>query len=266
MSAAAAGAARPVLECSGVTVRFGGVVALSEVDVMVGQHEIVGLIGPNGAGKSTLFDVLSGLRRPNNGRVAMGGEDVTGESPQRRCARGLYRTFQHPELFPTLTVREHLEVAYRVRHSRSRVWTDLLGLPDRWRRDRNEDRRVSEILGALGIRDIAERRAVGLPLGIVRRVEVARALAGNPTVLLLDEPSSGLDANETALLAAAISQARDEHGVAAVLVEHDVDLVLGLADRVYVLDFGTMIAAGLPDEIRSDPKVQAAYIGTEVIQ
>lgn len=256
--------AAPVLACEYVTVRFGGVVALSSVDFSVPQHSVVGLIGPNGAGKSTLFDVLSGLRRPAEGTVTMAGRKVTGLSPQVRSRLGLYRTFQHPELFPTMSVREHLVIAYRVRHSKGRAMTDLLGLPNRWRRDRAEEERIDEIMRMLGIADVAERRAAGLPLGLLRRVEVGRALAGDPSVILLDEPSSGLDTIETAILASAIRRTTDEKGIACVLVEHDVDLVLGLADRVHVLDFGQMIATGTPEEIRENPKVQAAYIGTEV--
>ena len=256
----------PVIECSAVTVRFGGVVALADVELHVPPASIIGLIGPNGAGKSTLFDVLSGLRRPAAGHVLMGGEDFTRSSPQARSRHGLSRTFQHPELFSTLTVRDHLVVAHRVRYARSRIWTDLIGLPNRWKRDRTEESRVDEVLRILGIEEIADRQAVGLPLGQLRRLEVGRALAGDPSVILLDEPSSGLDAQETALLASAVSRAREDRGVAAVLVEHDVDLVLGLADKVYVLDFGTMIASGPPDVIRDDPKVQAAYIGTETVQ
>jgi ABC-type branched-subunit amino acid transport system ATPase component len=254
-----------ILSCSSVTVRFGGVVALSDVDLTVGPRQIVGLMGPNGAGKSTLFDVLSGLRKPDVGAVRMGGEDVTGLTAQARARLGLYRTFQRPELFPTLTVREHLTVAYRVRRSRSRIWTDLLCIPSRWRRDPDEDRRVNELMRALGLADVSERRTVVLPLGLLRRVEVGRALAGDPAVILLDEPSSGLDIHETALLAEAIVRARSEWGVAAVLVEHDVELIMALADEVSVLDFGTIIAQGLPEDVRRNPAVQAAYIGTEEI-
>jgi ABC-type branched-subunit amino acid transport system ATPase component len=256
---------QPALNCSSVTVRFGGIVALSDVSLEVAPHQIVGLMGPNGAGKSTLFDVLSGLRRPDSGRVEISGQDVTGLTAQARTRLGLYRTFQRPQLFPTLTVREHLTVAYRVRRDRSRIWTDLLCIPSRWRRDPEEERRVDELLRVLGLASVSNRRTVVLPLGLLRRVEVGRALAGDPQVILLDEPSSGLDVHETALLADAIQRARNEWGVATVLVEHDVELVLTLADRVYVLDFGIMIADGPPDVVRNDPAVQAAYIGTEEV-
>jgi ABC-type branched-subunit amino acid transport system ATPase component len=255
----------PALSCASVTVRFGGVVALADVSLAVPSSGIVGLMGPNGAGKSTLFDVLSGLRRPNAGTVAIDGRDVTGLTPQARTRRGLCRTFQRPELFPTLTVREHLIVAHRVKRSRSRIWTDLLGLPSRWRRDAEEDAKIDELLGALGLAEVSDRRTVVLPLGLLRRVEVGRALAGDPSIILLDEPSSGLDVHETELLADAILRSRDEWGVATILVEHDVELVLRLAERVYVLDFGIMIADGTPEEIRTDPAVQAAYIGTEEV-
>jgi branched-chain amino acid transport system ATP-binding protein len=268
----AAGSAA-VLEARGVSVRFGGLLALREVDLAVPPAGIVGLVGPNGAGKTTLFGVLSGIVTPTTGAVFINGRDVSRYSPQRRARAGLARTFQRTELFADLTVREHLVLAHRARHSPPRLWLDLLGraaarsaaaghaAPGR----ADETRRVGELLTVLGLADVADRPARTLPLGTGRLVEVARALATDPAVILLDEPSSGLDVHETEQLATTLTRARASHDVALVLVEHDLDLVLGMSDVVHVLDFGRMIASGTPAAIRDDPRVRAAYIGDEAI-
>jgi len=253
----------PRIEATGVTVRFGGLVALDTVDLQVPPASIVGLVGPNGAGKSTLFAVLSGLLRPSSGAVLMNGEDVTRASAQSRARRGLARTFQHPELFPGLTVREHVVLGYRIRHARHRIWTDLVTAGGFRRAPAAEAARVDEILAALRLTGHAHHQVSGLPLGTSRLVEIARALAVDPTVLLLDEPSSGLDARETEELAATLTRVVADHAVSLLLVEHDVDLVLGLSDIVHVLDFGVKISAGSPDKVRADPAVRAAYLGAE---
>jgi branched-chain amino acid transport system ATP-binding protein len=254
---------QPRLECSDVTVRFGGVVAVNAVSITVPPNSIVGLVGPNGAGKSTLFSVLSGLRRPNAGKVMMDGQDVTSMSPQRRARHGLGRTFQHPEMFSGLTVREHLMLTHRVSHSPSRVWTDMITGRGFRPTDSEEVDRVDQLLNALNLDHIQSRPVAGLPLGMTRLVELARALAGNPKVLLLDEPSSGLDANETAHVIDILRMTVERRGVSLVLVEHDVSMVLNLCDYVNVLDFGSMLASGTPDEIRENEAVQAAYLGNE---
>jgi branched-chain amino acid transport system ATP-binding protein len=254
-----------LLEARDITVRFGGLVALDRVGLSVRPGEIIGLIGPNGAGKSTCFGVLSGLIRPAAGSVWMHGVDVTRASPQHRAHRGLARTFQRIELFGELTVREHLVVAYRARQRRTlgalarALPLDLIGLGNR--PTPGEDDTVDAILAALQLEGVAgtSSRAVGLGTG--RLVEVARALAAQPSVVLLDEPSSGLDAIETAELATTLRRVREREGVALVLVEHNVDMVLSLADAVTVLDFGRVIATGTPAEIRGDVAVQAAYLG-----
>lgn len=254
----------PRLEAKGITMRFGGLVALSKVDIVVPGGGITGLVGPNGAGKSTLFGVLSGLLRPSAGSVWMGGEDVTRISPQARARRGLARTFQHPELFTSLSVREHLVLGYRMRHSYRRALSDLVtGRGLLARPDRAESERVDALLDELDLGEIAEHPVVGLSLGTCRLVEVARALATDPQIVLMDEPSSGLDAAETDRLAATMRKVVDEHGISLLLVEHDVPLVLSLCDKVDVLDFGIKIASGSPEEIRQDPVVRAAYLGEE---
>ena len=251
------------LSCSDVTVRFGGVVALRDVALEVGAGEIVGLVGPNGAGKSTLFGVLSGLLEPVQGRVVLGGHDVTRSSPQQRAVRGLARTFQHPELFGGLTVRDHLVLAHRAKRTRHRVWSDLFTLGSLHPRTAVEQTMVDGLVGLLGIEALADRPAHGLPLGAARLVELGRALAAEPAVLLLDEPSSGLDAAETDQFEAVVRRISDEHGVSVLLVEHDVELVMRMCRRVYVLEFGQLIAKGTPAEVRADPLVRAAYLGEE---
>ena len=251
-----------LLAAENITVRFGGVVALDQVSLSVPRGSTVGLVGPNGAGKTTLFGVLSGLLRPRSGRVLMNGDDITRRSPQARAQRGLARTFQRMELFTELTVREHLVVARRVHEGRQRFtsfFLDLSGFGER--PGPGEDEAVDAILSLLGLEAVADRPAVSVPLGTGRLVEVARALASEPSVMLLDEPSSGLDVHETEQLGDALRRVRQERGTAFVLVEHNVEFVLDLSDRVTVLDFGRLLTEGLPEEVRDSPEVQAAYFG-----
>jgi branched-chain amino acid transport system ATP-binding protein len=255
----------PRLVARDITVKYGGLVALDYFSMAVQAGSILGLIGPNGAGKSTCFAVLSGLQRPATGSVLIDGRDVTRASPQKRARLGLARTFQRLELFDELTVREHLVVAYRARRratmfelARS-LPLDLLGLGRRG--SAGEDDAIDEILDTIGLKAVAHAPAGTIGLGTGRLVEIARALAAQPRVLLLDEPSAGLDAHETDAIAAVFRRLRDD-GIALVLVEHNVEMVLGLADDVTVLDFGETIASGSPEHVRDDPAVQAAYLGS----
>ncbi len=250
-----------LLTAHDVTVRFGGIVALDGVGLTVPPASLTGLVGPNGAGKTTLFGVLSGLLRPRAGRVVLDGIDVTSASPQRRAHLGLARTFQRLELFTELTVRQQLVVARRIRDRRDRtVVRDLLGLGQR--PSAGEDEAVDRLLTLLGLGNVAEAPAATVGLGTGRIVELGRALATEPRVVLLDEPTSGLDVHETDRVVAALRVARAERGVAFVLVEHDVELVLDVCDTVTVLDFGRVIAEGAPGVIRASADVQAAYLGT----
>jgi branched-chain amino acid transport system ATP-binding protein len=252
------------LEVTEVSVRFGGVSALSGVSLSAPAGRITGLIGPNGAGKTTLFDVITGMRKPQRGHVLLDGRDVSRLSSYRRARLGLGRTFQKLELFGTLTVRENISAA-------ASMGRPVFRRPG-GRRDADESTpddsgaaepiaRVTErLLDYVSLGDVADRRADTVPTGTGRLVELARALAVNPTVLLLDEPASGQNVDETAGFAEVLrSLAAD--GLAVLLVEHDMELVMRICDHIYVLDFGDIIASGPPDAIRKDPMVQAAYLG-----
>jgi len=237
------------LEVSGAEVRFGGVVALRGVDLTVDEGSVTGLIGPNGAGKTTLFNVITGLQKAQGGRVSLDGTDIGHLPPHRRARLGIARTFQRLEVFGSLTVRENILVAAEIRR--------------RWARDGSNPRAVADdVMAEVGLREMARVRCDTLPTGMARLVEVARALATRPSVVLLDEPSSGLDDRETDELGALLKRLADR-SVAVLLVEHDVELVMSVCRRIHVLDFGRILAVGTPAEIQADPDVRAAYLGTE---
>ena len=258
-------AAGSVLGATGITKRFGGLVALNSVSLDVPSRSIVGLVGPNGAGKSTLFAVLSGLLVPDEGKVYLAGSEVTSESPQRRARRGLARTFQQPELFLGLTVREHLILAHRVRFERRRLWSDMFNPRASFKVPASELERVDALLELLDLTALAGTAVAALPLGLSRLVEVGRALATQPDILLLDEPLSGLDMRESENLASALRRVVEdsERPVSLLMVEHDVATVLAMSSKIFVLDFGQLIASGTPDEIRGSEVVRAAYLGDD---
>jgi branched-chain amino acid transport system ATP-binding protein len=249
-----------ILSGTQVSVNFRGLKALQQVDIRVPEGAIVGLVGPNGAGKSTLLGVLSGDIAARLGSVSLAGVDVTGLAPEARVRHGLARTFQLPELFDELTVREHLTLPRRLAQNPARSWSDPL--TGRFLRpDAAEDEEVDALLDSLGLTQVADTPAGALPLGLSRLVEIARATASRPRVILLDEPFSGLNPAESQVLSRALAGINKSKGIAMVLVEHDVEIVFGLSERVIVLDFGVVIAAGTPGEIQLDPAVRAAYLG-----
>jgi branched-chain amino acid transport system ATP-binding protein len=237
-----------MLRVEDVSVKFGGLLALLEVGVEVAAGEVTGLIGPNGAGKTTLFNVITGLQMPDRGRVVLDARDVTRVGPKQRARLGLGRTFQRLEVFGSLTVRDNV----------------LVALESRGVRGRHARQAADELLTRVDLRQVATAQADVLPTGMARLLELARALACAPKVLLLDEPSSGLNESEGERLGHLLGDLA-AGGMAILLVEHDMDLVMRVCARVHVLDFGRLIAAGTPDQIRSDPAVQAAYLGTESV-
>ncbi len=237
-----------LLAVEGVSVSFGGVNALTDVDLSVDDASITGLIGPNGAGKTTLFNVVSGLQVPNQGRVVLEQHDITDLKPYQRARRGIGRTFQRLEVFGSLTVRDNIRVAAEI-------------LKD-WNRDAPDPATVAdEVLDRVGLRDVARERADRLPTGMARLVEVGRALAVQPKVLLLDEPSSGLDEQETDDLAELLEELGSQ-GLGILLVEHDVPFVMRVCSTIHVLDFGTILAVGTAKEIQRSAAVQRAYLGS----
>jgi len=249
-----------LLQAFDITKHFSGITALDHVSIEVGHGEMVGLIGPNGAGKTTLFNCLAGVIEADRGRVLLDGHDLAHFPPNRRSRLGIARTFQRIELFAGLTVREHLLVAERAQHRRGGLWRDLIG---RSKATAAERAHADEVLELVGLTREADIPAQALPLGRGRLVELARALVCDPRLLFLDEPSSGLDGNETSEMAAVLEQVHGERELAILLCEHDVPFVERLAMRTYVLDCGQLIASGTTSEVLADPAVRAAYLGVD---
>jgi branched-chain amino acid transport system ATP-binding protein len=254
----------PPLYVRGISVRFGGVRALEDVTLRVGQHQIVGLIGPNGAGKTTLFNVVTGTVRPTAGRAYLFGNDVTTWPSHLRARLHVGRTFQRLELFGSLSVEENLVMGMEAQSRRGGLVSDVLALPPTVEQRADAMERARDVLVAVGLEEYAETRAGDLPIGLSRMVELGRAVCGDPFLLLLDEPSSGLSKEESLRLAKLLRAARDDDGESILVVEHDMSFVMDLCDYLYVLDFGRLIAEGTPGEIRRDPAVQAAYLGEEI--
>ena len=238
-----------LLETFGVKVRFGGNVALDDVSIEVAEGTVTGLIGPNGAGKTTLFNVITGLYRPQAGRVMLNGHDVTGMPPYKRARRGLARTFQRLELFTSLSVRDNVQVAGEIRNA-ARVSHRV-----------NVHARADEIIELVGLGPVAHREIAEMPTGTARRVELARALMTGPRVVLLDEPASGQTEEETEAFGTLLRHLAEDEGLAICLVEHDMSLVMKVCENIHVLEYGQVIAAGTPDEVRNDPAVIDAYLG-----
>jgi branched-chain amino acid transport system ATP-binding protein len=251
-----------ILEARHLTRRFGGLVAVNDVSFTVEQGEIFGLIGPNGAGKTTLFNLITGLIQPSTGQILHQGTNISQLRPFQIAARGMARTFQNIRLFANLTALENVMIAHHV-HTRSGLLTGVFGFPPAPQEERKIREHALELLNLVGLCDRASERAKNFAYGDQRRLEIARALALSPQVLLLDEPAAGMNPTEKQQLSDFIRTLRTQFSLTILLIEHHVPLVMGLCDRIAVLHFGQLIALGLPAKVRSNPAVIEAYLGAE---
>jgi branched-chain amino acid transport system ATP-binding protein len=250
-----------LLIAEGISKSFAGIQALTDVSLDVRENELVGLMGPNGAGKTTFFNCLLGIIRPDTGTVTFDGKDLSHVPTHKRARLGIARTFQRIELFIGMSPREHFLVAERARNRSGALWKDLIGLG---RASKAEQAKAEAMVELLSLGPVADRPVESLSLGLGRLVEIGRALILEPKLVLLDEPSSGLDRHETEDLVVTLRDVQSETGVAILLVEHDVDMVRALVERVFVLDFGTLIASGSTHDVFADAAVRKAYLGDTI--
>jgi branched-chain amino acid transport system ATP-binding protein len=251
-----------VLEAKGITRCFGGLVAVNQVSFTVQRNEIFGLIGPNGAGKTTLFNLITGLMPTTSGQLVYEGEEITKLRPHQIAAKGIARTFQNLRLFGNLSVLENIAIANHI-HNKIGIIPSVLGMPTAVAAEEKTFAKARELLELVGLAERAREKAGNLAYGDQRRLEIARALALEPKILLLDEPAAGMNPNEKGSLSQLIRQIRDSFNLTVLLIEHHVPLVMGLCDRIAVLDFGELIALGEPEKVKNDPAVIEAYLGDE---
>ena len=251
---------QPVLDVRNLGIDFGGLTAVDSFNITIGPTEISGLIGPNGAGKTTVFNMLTGVYKPTEGNIILDGKDITGQNPELISKSGIARTFQNIRLFNDMTVLDNVKVGLH-NQIRYNMWTGILRLPAYKEKEHEMNREAMKLLKIFDLDKEADYKASQLPYGKQRKLEIARALATNPKLLLLDEPAAGMNPNETEELMHTIHSVRDQFGVAILLIEHDMNFVMGICEEITVLDYGRVIARGDGKAIRNNPKVIAAYLG-----
>lgn len=250
----------PLLETKDLGIQFGGLRALDDVYLTVDEREIIGLIGPNGAGKTTVFNLLTGVYTPTKGAIRFCGKSIIGKKPYQINRLGIARTFQNIRLFKHMSVLDNIKVAMN-QNMHYTVIESMFRLPRYWKEEARVTEKAKELLRIFEMEDTADQMAANLPYGQQRKLEILRAIASEPKILLLDEPAAGMNPTETRELMETIRRIRDMFGVGILLIEHDMALVMGVCERIYVLDYGTLIASGTPEEIRSDERVIKAYLG-----
>ena len=251
-----------LLEVKNLGIAFGGLRALKDVQITIENGEIVGLIGPNGAGKTTVFNLLTDVYLPTEGTIELEGSSIVGKKTYEITQHGIARTFQNIRLFKYLSVIDNVKIAMNSQMHYSAL-AAVLRLPSYWKEEQRVEEKARELLRVFDLEQYADTRAANLPYGQQRKLEIARALATDPKVLLLDEPAAGMNPTETKELMETIKLIRDRFQISILLIEHDMSFVMGICERLVVLDYGMIIAAGKPEEVRSDPKVIAAYLGGE---
>ncbi|MBQ3168940.1 MAG: ABC transporter ATP-binding protein [Clostridia bacterium] len=250
----------PVLETSHLGIEFGGLKAVDDVNLAVGPTEICGLIGPNGAGKTTVFNLLTKVYQPTHGTILLNGKDTSGITTEQANRMGIARTFQNIRLFSNMTVEENVTIGLH-NQIKYNLFTGMFRLPGYWKAEKAQHKRAMELLDIFDMTSLASAKAGSLPYGAQRRLEIVRALATNPSLLLLDEPAAGMNPHETEELMSNIIKIRDQFQIAIMLIEHDMNLVMGICEGICVLNYGRVIAKGTPDEIQSNPAVIDAYLG-----
>ena len=250
----------PVLETYHLGITFGGLKAVDDFNLTVGRTEIAGLIGPNGAGKTTIFNLLTKVYQPTTGTILLDGKDTAGMNTVQVNKAGIARTFQNIRLFSALSVEDNVRIGLH-NELKSSMWADIFRLPQHWKSEKVAHERALELLSIFHMEDMAQKQAGSLPYGAQRRLEIVRALATNPSILLLDEPAAGMNPSETSELMENIRRIRDTFQIAILLIEHDMNLVMGICEGICVVNFGRVIAKGDPDAIRANPDVIEAYLG-----